>query len=160
MDLKYCEYCKMDREYKILNEGESKTFVCVSCNSVVGRSKKRKPRKKKEVIQETQETQVVEAGLFSAPQPQENEIQEKYQKVVTCISCGRPSPEVFRMLVTEDGRAICDHCLKFYNKHFLDAVAIIPLDAETYIKIIQLYEARQIKYDEAKKTIWIGKAEE
>jgi hypothetical protein len=144
--MKYCEYCKMEREYNTLNEGDSKTYVCVSCNSVVGRKKKRVSKKKMEKTQA-----IAEAGFFSAT---------KVEKEVICISCGRPSPEVFRMLATEDGKALCDHCLKFYNKHFLDTIGIIPLDAETYIKIIQLYEAKQIKYDEVKKTIWIGKAEE
>lgn len=131
---KYCEYCKLEREYSTLNECGAKTFVCSVCNSVVGRTKK-KGRKKKE------EMKLV---------PQD--------KVISCLSCKRTSSEVLKMLVSGDGNAMCDTCIKFFAKHFIEEMKIIPLHVEDYVKIIDLCAAKRIKYDEEKKILWIGES--
>lgn len=131
---KYCEYCKLKREYSTLNECGAKTFVCSVCNSVVGRTKK-KGRKKKE------EMKLV---------PQD--------KVISCLSCKRTSSEVLKMLVSGDGNAMCDTCIKFFAKHFIEEMKIIPLHVEDYVKIIDLCAAKRIKYDEEKKILWIGES--
>jgi len=139
---KYCEYCKLEREYSTLNEGGAKTFICSVCNSVVGRTKK-KGRKKKEEMVKLEVKELI---------PQDKEI------VISCLSCKRASSEVLKMLVSGDGNAMCDTCIKFFAKHFIEEMKIIPLHVEDYVKIIDLCAAKRIKYDEEKKILWIGES--
>lgn len=142
---KYCDYCKQDREYSILDEGETKTFICTVCNSVIDRETKKKRTRK------TKEMKVKHISEIPLPTKEPQSTED-----IKCISCGRPSRSVFRMLATEDGKAMCDQCIKFYVKHFIQETTVIPLHVETYEIIVNMYLDKRIHYDSEKQVLWIG----